>query len=298
MQSRKQFMAQHGASCRNDRYAWGFVNHIEKTVIFGAWDVHTNEERAMIFSQDWKHNEKGHVQNAYKESMEYIDLVLNNDYQLKTFPMIVDKEFQQESITGRSKIKAFEPELSDMALVVIGNEYYAVGPHNADHAKSDTTSLSNDIEDIYTQGASETERQSLVNARVGQGKFRQNVIDIWKNGEKCALTLVGVRDMLIASHIVSWSACETNEQRLDGANGILLCAHIDKLFDRHKLTFVKQGRYFKTQINKDLDLTTLSSLGIENGIDLCTEQMDQHFLSRFETYMRAHNDIFASINNK
>ncbi|MCZ8485692.1 HNH endonuclease signature motif containing protein [Vibrio lentus] len=60
------------------------------------------------------------------------------------------------------------------------------------------------------------------------------------NGECCALTLTSVREILIASHIVPWSKCESDEQRLDGANGILLCAHIDKLFDAHLLTFIKK----------------------------------------------------------
>jgi len=35
--SRKKFMESHGATNRNDRYGWAFVNHADKVVIFGAW---------------------------------------------------------------------------------------------------------------------------------------------------------------------------------------------------------------------------------------------------------------------
>ncbi|MFL7031735.1 hypothetical protein [Vibrio cyclitrophicus] len=46
-----------------------------------------------------------------------------------------------------------------------------------------------------------TSTVSLVNARVGQGKFRKNVIDSWGNDEVCALTGITTKPLLVASHI-------------------------------------------------------------------------------------------------
>jgi hypothetical protein len=91
--SRKKFMESHGATNRNDRYGWGFVNHEEKVVIFGAWDANTEPDRALILSMDWERNELGRKQNAFGEAMEYIKLVENDGYSLKTFPIILDEEY-------------------------------------------------------------------------------------------------------------------------------------------------------------------------------------------------------------
>jgi hypothetical protein len=289
-------MELHGATSRNDRYAWGFVNHKDKVVIFGAWDVHTKNGRSMIMSADWERNDKGHKQNAFGEAMEYINLVEEEDYQLKTFPMIIDTEYEDVRETGRAKIKDFIKEVTSMKLEKVGSDYFAVGAHKSEHSVKQTSQVAEDINDIFESGVDITEKQSLVMSRIGQGRFRKNVTDIWGNGEKCALTLVDVREMLIASHIVPWSKCDSNEQRLDGANGILLCAHIDKLFDSHKLTFVKQGHRYVTKLAQSLDHTNLRSLGIEAGFELCADKMGHKFKGRFDDYIKRHNEAFGAAN--
>ena len=98
--------------------------------------------------------------------------------------------------------------------------------------------------------------------------------------------------MLIASHIVPWSKCESDEQRLDGANGILLCAHIDKLFDAHLLTFTKKGSKYICQLSPKLDTSLLKSLGIQNGEELCAEELSDSNRYRFEKYLEVHNNEF------
>jgi len=135
-------------------------------------------------------------------------------------------------------------------------------------------------------------------SRIGQGRFRKNVIDVWGNDEKCALTLVSTREVLIASHIIPWSKCDSNEQRLDGANGILLCAHIDKLFDRHKLTFVKQGFRYITKLSPELDSRELSYLGIESGQELSKSLMSSKYQQKFDHYIQQHNHQFLQLNKK
>jgi putative restriction endonuclease len=54
-------------------------------------------------------------------------------------------------------------------------------------------------------------------------------------GERCALTGIGIRSLLVASHIIPWSKSE--EHRLDARNGIALNALHDKAFDRGLITF-------------------------------------------------------------
>lgn len=290
--SRKKFMESHGAKNRNDRYGWAFVNHEDKVVIFGAWDVNTEPDKALILSMDWERNELGRKQNAFGEAMEYIKLVENESYSLKTFPIILDEEYDNNSGTGRVKIKDYVEVLSEMSLEFINGAYYAVGNHNVKHSKKACPNVAQDVSDIFDFVIEKTERENLILSRIGQGKFRQNVIDDWGNGECCALTLTNVREILIASHIVPWSKCDSNEQRLDGANGILLCAHIDKLFDAHLLTFVKKGSKFVSKLSPKIEHSVLKGLGIQTGYELCTERLSIVHRERFEKYMIEHNSQF------
>ena len=83
----------------------------------------------------------------------------------------------------------------------------------------------------------ETDRQAIVNARRGQGLFKQRVMAIEK---RCRVTLVENPLHLIASHCKPWRDA-TNEERLDGENGLLLTPSIDHLFDRGFISFEDSG---------------------------------------------------------
>ncbi len=290
--SRKKFMESYGATNRNSRYGWAFVNHDEKQVYFGAWDVNTHRNSALIFSMDWELNNEGRRVNAFGEALEYIKLVENEGYSLRTFPIIWDEDNDGYIDTGSAKIKEYIEEVSDMSLDIIGGDYYAVGNHKAKYSKMPLPNVAQDVDDIFGTTTNKTERESLVLSRVGQGQFRQNVINVWGNGESCAVTLTGVREMLIASHIVPWSKCESDYQRLDGANGILLCAHIDKLFDAHLLTFIKKGSKYISKLSPKLDASLLKGLGIQSGEELCSTKLNEAHRKRFETYLEAHNNEF------
>jgi hypothetical protein len=85
-----------------------------------------------------------------------------------------------------------------------------------------------------------TEVERLVIQRVGQDVFREALDRYWLG--KCAVTGVSDRALLRASHILPWSQCESNDQRLDVFNGILLVAHLDAAFDALLLSFDENGR--------------------------------------------------------
>jgi HNH endonuclease len=84
----------------------------------------------------------------------------------------------------------------------------------------------------------ETEKESLVKSRRGQGKFRDRVQEIEKC---CRITKVDKLEHLIASHCKPWRHCD-NTERLDGENGLMLTPSIDHLFDRGFITFKDSGR--------------------------------------------------------
>ncbi len=84
----------------------------------------------------------------------------------------------------------------------------------------------------------ETTRKALMQARIGQGRFRIELERRW--GKRCAVTGCGQREVLRASHIKSWRL-SSDEERLDSSNGLLLAAHIDALFDRGLISFDEDG---------------------------------------------------------
>lgn len=99
--------------------------------------------------------------------------------------------------------------------------------------------ISLDIEDINNSPRlTPTQKQALINARIGQGIFREGLIEHW--GGKCAVTGVSVFELLRASHIKPWAIASDNE-RLDPDNGLLLIATLDAAFDKYLISFSDNG---------------------------------------------------------
>ncbi|MGY0651357.1 HNH endonuclease [Luteimonas sp. A537] len=74
--------------------------------------------------------------------------------------------------------------------------------------------------------------------RVKQSLFKRRLLDVEK---RCRLTGVADLRFLRASHIKPWSKCTSGDERVDGANGLLLTPHADLLFDRGWITFEDSG---------------------------------------------------------
>lgn len=85
-----------------------------------------------------------------------------------------------------------------------------------------------------------TEAERLVIQRIGQDIFRQSLIEYWDG--RCPLTGISDLELLRASHIVAWADCDSDAQRLDVHNGLLLSALWDAAFDRHLVSFDDQGQ--------------------------------------------------------
>jgi predicted restriction endonuclease len=83
-----------------------------------------------------------------------------------------------------------------------------------------------------------TTRKQLIDARIGQGEYRQGLEKLWDN--KCAVLGITNRRVLRASHVKPWKLSNNNE-RLDPHNGLLLAAHLDALFDAGLITFTSSG---------------------------------------------------------
>lgn len=101
----------------------------------------------------------------------------------------------------------------------------------------------------------ETDKLALVLARRGQGRFKENVRKLERY---CRITKVDRVEHLVASHCKPWRD-SSNEERLDGENGLLLTPSIDHLFDRGFISFEDDGRLLMSPV---ADKASLRKMGI------------------------------------
>jgi putative restriction endonuclease len=102
----------------------------------------------------------------------------------------------------------------------------------------------------------ETERLAIIRARNGQGLFKERVAKI---ETRCRITGVENPVHLIASHCKPWRDA-TNEERLNGENGLLLTPSTDHLFDRGFIGFEDNGKLI---ISPVAHIPSLQRMGIE-----------------------------------
>jgi predicted restriction endonuclease len=101
------------------------------------------------------------------------------------------------------------------------------------------STLTADLRSILRQCVDRTTEETLIYARVGQGRFRTDVLRIW--GNRCAVTGSQTEDAIRASHIKPWSK-STDAERLDPNNGLPLVANLDALFDAGLISFESLGK--------------------------------------------------------
>lgn len=125
-----------------------------------------------------------------------------------------------------------------------------------------------------------TEQERLQAARIGQGEFRDALMVYWKGA--CPVAGVDHSTLLRASHIKPWSEA-SNAERLDPFNGLLLCAHIDALFDRHLITFEDDGL---------IKISSLVSAENRNRLGLDPTCRIAGLVARHRPFLAHHRSLF------
>jgi hypothetical protein len=149
-------------------------------------------------------------------------------------------------------LTAISSELGSVLLGLLGSPELIIDANSLDDLAFDET------EQLIIQDATleETMKASLVLSRRGQGKFRKRV-EFFEGS--CRVTGVTSSKLLIASHIKPW-ATSTNEERLNGHNGLFLSPHVDKLFDSGLMSFENSGEML---FSDDLDRDVLERWSID-----------------------------------
>lgn len=106
-----------------------------------------------------------------------------------------------------------------------------------------------------------TEAERLRVERVGQDLFRAALIDYWDG--RCAVTGLAVPELLRASHIKPWAACDTDAERLDVFNGLLLAPHLDAAYDQGFVTVEDDGA---VTLSPTLPGEAVTLLGLERPL--------------------------------
>lgn len=106
-----------------------------------------------------------------------------------------------------------------------------------------------------------TEVERLVVQRIGQDIFREGLLNLWEG--RCAVTGLAVPELLRASHIRPWADCDTDAERLDVYNGILLAPHLDASFDGGLVTFDDTGLLV---VSDALDDAARAVLGLDKSL--------------------------------
>ena len=166
----------------------------------------------------------------------------------------------------------------------------------AGFGSSEADDLTAGLAELVREVPDETEREVVAKARIGQGKFRADLVANWRKGEVCALTGLTVPEMLTASHIKPWRE-SSNEERLDPMNGLLLATHADKLFDRYLMSFEESRAGFTSVLHPRVR-TAVVSLGLRPGLVLDTSHLGFANEGRFRRYMEQHLSRHRALVNK
>lgn len=135
----------------------------------------------------------------------------------------------------------------------------------------------------------ETEREAVILARRGQGIFKRNVLKI---EQRCRITGVDRVEHLVGSHCKPWRDCNSNQERLDGENGLLLTPSIDHLFDRGFISFENDGRLLISRVAHKESLRRM-------GVPVDASHNVGGFSQRQKCYLDYHRDsVFLAANVK
>lgn len=221
---------------------------------------------------------------------------------LKSYDWFDKSDFHNKYTCGQGVLEFSGVYLENFRDILIGlgvsSEQINNKANYSNLPDSKEQSVISDLSKIFLEDESPTERETLALSRIGQGKFKRNVREFWGGKDICPISAVAIPEILIASHIRPWAKCKNKAEKLDGANGLLLAASVDKLFDKYLISFEEKNDKLLLVINKNLDKSKLIGIGVEAGHQLDTRSVSHHDLERMKIYMAEHFKIFSEKNNK
>jgi 5-methylcytosine-specific restriction enzyme A len=184
--SRKKFIKRQGADCKNWNWSWSFVNETKRFIIFGLWSHHSGSDEGLVLSREWKTNAAGRMNLGFKQSEEHARLVVEDGYDLLTFPIFAKIDASGKiSENGPVKIGRYQPILQRKFLIELGCNWYAV-----DTPLPPANSFEPLIGPVFEEG----EQSMLLSKRVERSAAaRQRCLDI--HGRQCVVCSKSMSDL-------------------------------------------------------------------------------------------------------
>ena len=246
------------------------------------------------FEEDWFHWDSQTTQHLNSPKIQEI---INGEREVHLFARVVQKiksQTQPFVYCGKLAYEVYDPDKTSRPIHILfrsldfqddtSNEYlqtiYQWKPHKAGMTPSNKIpkmGIPSEERRRSYQKPTKTERSGLVTSRVGQGYYRQQVREKWS--DTCPITGLSIPSLLISSHIKRWSE-SSNEERLDPENGILLSPNADALFDKHLISFSKEGSLL---LSPHIDQRILVRMGLDPDSEI-------EVTAGMQEYLQHHRD--------
>ena len=227
-----------GANLKNQQWSWGAFDPMANRVFLRVWADQVQPiggHQAVEVLRDVPTRKS----NGYGERKKHLAQIESGAEGFGVVCRAVDPLAPKRSIASYNKatllrLGAFV-HANDRTYAIIDGQIPVTALAQKPTSQS---TLTNDLQSILKQKVGQTTKETLVNARVGQGEFRQQVLKLWQH--RCCVTGSFTKYAIRASHIKPWSE-STNEERLDPYNGLPLTANLDALFDSGLISFEDSG---------------------------------------------------------
>lgn len=158
----------------------------------------------------------------------------------------------------------------------------AVGEYFLELAAANGVDAAGAAHSAAAGASTETERIRLDRARIGQGKFRDDLMSLWSSS--CAVTGLSRTELLRASHVKPWAG-SNNIERLDPLNGLLLSPTYDAAFDAFLISFTDEGQLI---LAADFSPAEAAAAGIDADAHL------QRVPSGLSKYLATHRELMLA----
>ncbi len=272
-----------GANLRNKRWSWGAIDPITNRVFLRVWEDGVDDSKHRVDILTIGDQLRYSSSPGFRERQDHLDLIQRG---YERFGVVCKSDPDAE----KREIKSFDETtlLRFGNLIKEGNHIYIkierrIPVSDVKRPRTAESTLSDDLKVLIKQNRDSTIKEALINARIGQGIFRMEVLKLWDN--RCALTNSETLDAIRASHIKPWRS-STDEERLDPNNGLPLTASLDALFDAGLISFDSSGKLI---VSSKLKATEQEIFGIRQA---SLTRTPTEKTAEYLTYHRAH--VFQS----
>lgn len=273
-----------GAHLSNSRWSWGAFNRTTNQLFLRVWqdsiETVNGAERVHILRHDWEGKSAG-----FPERKRHIAQLREGATGYGVVCVAADVDG-----SGSRQIAKFDDEtlLQFGELIDEENRVFAqvisrIPVAELSRRQTAFSTVVPDLKSIAARNVDITTRETIANARVGQGIFRSHVLSRWNSS--CSVTRSTTLDAIRASHIKPWCECDDTE-RLDPHNGLPLIATLDALFDAGLITFAPGGQLV---VSKKVSSTETNLLGLGGA------RLRQEPSSETENYLDYHrSNVFRN----